>query len=329
MATLKDVAKHAKVSAMTVSHIVNGTKAFRPEVNQRVLESIKELDYQPNRSARALRTKQSFTLGVIVPDLTNPFFPELIETLEHEARCQGYATLLISSNRDIKVERQGFRILSQHGVDGVIWCPHDTHPQLEKLPFPVVVIDRPFKAFDSISADHYGGGKLQGQYALEQGHRLIGVLKGPQTFVNARERYEGLVAALGKTVPIWQFEVPFSFSLELPPIVVKKLKEDEVSLIVATNDVVAIATLRTLHEMGRHVPDEVSLLGFDDTSWATLVYPTLTTIRQPIVDLAACAVTTLLKRIRDPNRKVEHITLPVNLIRRQSSLERRSEEPGW
>lgn len=328
VATLKDVAKHAKVSAMTVSHIVNGTKAVRPEVRQRVLESIQELDYQPNRSARALRTKQNSTLGLIVPDLTNPFFPELIETLEREARCRGYATLLINSNRDIEVERQGFRLLSQHGVDGVIWCPHATHPQLEKLPFPVVVIDRPHKAFDSVSADHYGGGKLQGKYALEHGHERIGILKGPQTFVNAKARYEGLLAALGKIDLVWQFEVPFSLLLELPPIVIKKLKENEVTLIIATNDVVAIATLRTLHEMGRRVPEEVSLLGFDDTSWATLVYPALTTIRQPIADLAACAVTTLVKRIHEPNRKVEHITLPVNLVHRQSSLERRSVETG-
>lgn len=307
---------------MTVSHIVNGTKAVRPEVRQRVLESIQELDYQPNRSARALRTKQNSTIGLIVPDLTNPFFPELIETLELEARRQGYATLLINSNRDIEVERQGFRLFSQHGVDGVIWCPHNVHLRLEKPPFPVVVIDRPQKAFDSVSADHYGGGKLQGEYALEQGHEFIGVLKGPQTFVNAKERYKGLIAALGKIDPTWQFEVPFSLLLELPPKVVTKLKENEVSLIIATNDVVAIAALRTLHEMGRRVPEEVSLLGFDDTVWATLVYPALTTVRQPIADLATCAVTTLLKRIREPEREIEHITLPVNLVYRQTTLER-------
>ena len=214
----------------------------------------------------------------------------------------------------------------QYGVDGVIWCPHDTHPQVEKLPFPIVVIDRPLKAFDSVSADHYSGGELQGQYALKQGHKLIGVLKGPQEFANAKARYEGLIAALGMIDPVWQFEIPFSFSLELPAGVVKKLKEGGVTLIVATNDVVAIATLRTLHEMGRRVPEEVSLLGFDDASWATLVYPALTTIKQPIADLAECAVTTLLKRIHEPGRRIEHITLPVNLVRRQSSLERRSVE---
>lgn len=328
MATLKDVAKHAKVSAMTVSHVVNGTKAVRPEVLQRILESIQELDYQPNRSARALRTKQNSTLGLIVPDLTNPFFPELIETLEQEARRHGYATLLISSNRDIKVERQGFRLFTQHGVDGVIWCPHNMELQLEKLPFPVVMIDRPHKAFDSVSADHYSGGRLQGEYALEHGHERIGILKGPQTFVNAKARYRGLLAALGKIKPVWQYEVPFSLSLKLPPTVIGKLNENEVTLIIATNDVVAMATLRALHEMGRRVPEEVSLIGFDDTLWATLVYPALTTIRQPIADLAACAVTTLLKRIREPNRKVEHVTLPVNLVHRQSTLGRRYAETG-
>ena len=326
MATLKDVARRAEVSPMTVSHVVNGTKAVRPEVKQRVLEAARMLDYQPNRSARALRTKQSFTLGLIVPDLTNPFFSELIETLEGESRRRGYATLLVNSNRDEAVEQQGFKLLSQHGVDGVIWCPHNTRPQLDKPPFPIVVVDRPLEAFDSVSADHYGGGELQGRYALAQGHRRIGILKGPQAFVNARDRYEGLVAALGEVKPVWQLEVPFSFSLALPPEVTEKFRDNDVSLIIATNDVVAIAALRALHELGRRVPDEVSLLSFDDTSWATLVYPALTTVRQPVADLAACAVETLLKRIREPERELEHTTLPVELVRRQSTTGRREVE---
>ena len=307
---------------MTVSHVVNGTKPVSSAVKQRVLTAIAELNYQPNRSARALRTKRNTTLGLIVPDLTNPFFPELIESLEKEARRQGYATLLISSNRDAVVEKWGFELFSQHGVDGVIWCPHDPHFQPDDLPFPVMVIDRPLKAFDSVSADHYAGGKRQAQYALEQGHTHIGVLKGPQTFINARRRYEGLIAGLGKVAPVWQFEVPFSFSLKLPREVTDALQGSEATLIVAANDVVAIAALQTLRELGKRVPEDVSLIGFDDTSWATLIYPALTTIRQPVADLAVCAVKTLLARIHAPKREVEHITQPVDLVIRQSTAER-------
>ena len=179
---------------MTVSHVVNSTKAVSPEVKRRVLASIAELKYQPNRSARALRTNRSATLGLIVPDLTNPFFPELIELLEKEARHQGYATLLVSCNLDPETERRGFDLFLQHGVDGVIWCPHDHRFKPEGLPFPLVVIDRPLSGFDSVSTDHYEGGKRQGQYATELGHRQIGVLKGSSSFESARRRYEGLLS---------------------------------------------------------------------------------------------------------------------------------------
>ena len=319
MATLKDVAQHAEVSAMTVSHVVNGTKAVSPEVKRRVLASVAELKYQPNRSARALRTNRSATLGLIVPELTNPFFPELIELLEKEARHRGYATLLVSSNLDPKTERQGFELFLQHGVDGVIWCPHDNRFKPEGLPFPLIVVDRPLSGFDNVSANHFEGGKRQGQYATELGHQHIGVLKGPSSFDNARRRYEGLLAGLGGNVPTWQFEVSFSLSLELPAEVIEVFNSDQVSMIVAVNDVVAIAALRALYKLGKRVPEQVSLIGFDDTAWATLMFPALTTIRQPKPDLAARAVETLLKRIHNPERKLEQITQPVELIVRQST----------
>lgn len=323
MATLKDVAKHAEVSAMTVSHVVNGTKSVSPVVKERVLASIAKLNYRPNRSARALRTKRNATLGLIVPDLTNPFFPKLVESLEKEARHYGYATLLISSNRDASVEKQSFDVLLQHGVDGVIWCPDNPYFQPTNLPFPMVVIDRPLAAFDSVSADHYAGGMKQGHFAIEQGHTRIGVLKGPQNFTNAKQRYEGLIAGLGAIEPVWQFEVPFSFSVGLPFEVTEAFRAADASLIVAVNDVVAIAALRTLHELGRRVPDEVSLFGFDDTPWALLVHPSLTTIRQPVAELAAYTINMLLARIDKPDREIAHVTRPVELVVRQSTAERR------
>ncbi len=255
--------------------------------------------------------------------MTNPFFPELIEALEKEARQCGYVTLLISSNRDASVERQSFDLMLQHGVDGVIWCPDDPYFQPTNLPFPMVVIDRPLDAFDSVSADHYAGGMRQGRFAIEQGHIRIGVLKGPQNFVNAKQRYEGLIAGLGAIEPVWQFEVPFSFAIALPPEVAEAFRAADASLIVAVNDVVAIAALRTLREFGRRVPDEVSLIGFDDTPWALLVHPSLTTIRQPVADLATSAVKMLVARINTPTRKIKHVTRPVELVVRHSTAERR------
>lgn len=317
MVTLKDVATRAGVSTATVSYVLNGTGSVSPEVAARILEAVEALGYRPNRSARALRTGQSRTLGLVLPDLTNPFFPELAQAVEHAARMKGYAVILIDSREEAEVEEQGFMLLAEYGVEGAIWCPISA--QIPARPSsPTVVIDRPIEGFDLVRADVRRGGALIAEYALELGHQRVGLISGPQHLASARLRREGfLEVARGHLEVVWEVEVAFSRKLNEKAVAV--LQANEASLIVAANDTLAIGALNVLHTLGKRVPEEVSLLGFDDIPWAELVYPSLSTVKQPLTELGSKAVSLLHRRLHEPDLPLQQLLLDVKLIVRNSA----------
>src|SRR5690625_6724876 len=142
MPTLKAVAKAARVSTATVSNVLNGRKRFSPAVEERILAAARALGYFPNDSARTLRTGHSHTLGLVIPDLQNPFFPVLVRSIEHRARELGYTLLLVDIDNEEDTEREAFKVLAEKGVDGIIWAPHClSEPPV--TPCPVVAVDRP------------------------------------------------------------------------------------------------------------------------------------------------------------------------------------------
>lgn len=320
MLTLKDVGKVAGVSHTTVSHVLNGTKQVRPEVAERVWAAVKGLGYYPNRQARALRRGQSHILGLILPDLTNPFFPGLAQAIGLAACRAGYSLTLVDSLGERAVEQQGLRYLVEERIAGAIWVPVGP---FELPPLPVVLVDRTSEEVDGVEADHYLGGQLQARYALKLGHRRVGLLSGPQYLRSARLRREGfLVEAekLGLSV-LWEEEVPFSLDLTLEARIRLRKARDEVTIVVSANDLIAIAALKVMREIGIRVPEEVSLIGFDDIPWSTVVQPPLTTIRQPINQIAEVAMELLLQRLQSPKEKSVHRILPVTLVPRGSTQE--------
>lgn len=317
MATLKDVATRAGVSTATVSYVLNGTGSISPEVAERILHAVEALGYRPNRSARALRTGRSRTLGLVLPDLTNPFFPELAQAVEHAARMKGYAVILIDSREEAEVEEQGFMLLAEYGIEGAIWCPISAHV-LARPSFPTVVIDRPIEGFDLVRADLRQGGALIAEYALELGHQRVGLLSGPQHLASARLRREGfLEVARDHLEVVWEVEV--AFSRKLNEEAVAALQANEASLIVAANDTLAIGALSVLHTLSKRVPEEVSLLGFDDIPWAELVYPSLSTVKQPLTELGSEAVSLLHRRLQEPGLPLQQLLLDVKLVVRNSA----------
>lgn len=321
MATLKDVAQLARVSTATVSNVLNGRKRFSAAVEERVWAAARELGYYRNDSARTLRTGQSRTLGLILPDLQNPFFPALVRNIEHRAREGGYSLLLVDIDNEEETEREGFHLLARKGVDGVIWVPH----RLERppaVPYPVVAVDRPVPGLDSVFADHEEGARQLARYALQLNHRSIGFLPGPQSLVSARRRREAFLAELqlageSRARIAWEIETPFD--LQLPAAVIPRFTSGEATLVVAANDIVAIAALELLQANGIQVPEEVSVLGFDDIPWASLVRPRLTTVRQPIGELGRVAVDTLVARIDEPEGATIERVLGVELVTRESA----------
>lgn len=323
-ATLKDVAKAAGVSTATVSHVVNATKPVSEETRVRVETAIAALGYRPSQSARALRTGRHRVLGLLLPDLANPFFPALAQAVAEMARELGYGLMLSESGSNRDSENQALASIQQR-VDGIVWVPQTRRPD-NKPHRPAVIIDRigpGLMNFDCVSSDHRAGGSLLAQKIRELGHRRIGLLAGPADSVSGRQRRESLCAELGEMRPEWIVEVPYSS--ELPAAAVTRLLNTDVTLVVAANDAVAIGALRVLKANGRRVPEDVSLIGFDDIPWATLVDPPLSTVSQPVREIGRRAVELLHRRLGAYAGEPTHVVLPVTYVERGSTRTLRQE----
>ena len=324
MATLKDVAREVGVTATTVSNALNDRGSVSPAMKKKIRAAAKKLGYRPNRRAQAMRTGYSRSIGLILPDLTNPFFPELAQSVEQAARERGYTVILFDTRGKQDQECLGFQSLSQHGVDAIIWCPvNDSPPQgLDDLPCPLVVLDRPLSGFDVVQSNYRQGGQLMAEFALENGFKAIGLLSGPANIESARQRREGFLDHLGRAAEVvWEEQVPFS--LALSDAARKHLRANQASLIVCGDDLIALAAIEVLQERGLHVPDDVSVIGFDDIPWAKIIRPKLTTIRQPVEAMGADAVELAVQRIDkkcvdEGERDTKTIILNVRLVVRDS-----------
>ena len=317
MARLKDIARAAGVSIATVSNVVNGTKATTPAVEHRVLAAIERLGYRADPHARTLRTGASRSLGLVVPDLTNPYFPALVQAIETRARELGFVLIVMDAGNDAERETEALSLLASYRVAGVVWVPVEHERSLD-WPYPIVTVDRAVPGCDTVVADHVQGGTLVGQHVLALGHRRIGLLSGPRTLPSAAERRAAFLEAVaGRAEIAWELAVPFSS--ELTSEVAARIAEPDCSLVVCANDAVAVAVLRAARDAGLRVPDDLSVIGFDDVPWADFVEPALTTVRQPLPELGRNAVTTLHARIADPERALHRETLPVALVERHSA----------
>lgn len=320
MARLKDVADLAGVSTATVSNVLRGVKAVRPEVRERVLASATRLGYVPNPHAQSLRTGHGHALGVVVPDLTNPYFPALVQAIEATARERGYALLVMDAGNDADRERASLALMAGYRVAGVIWVPVDDR-SAHGWPFALVTVDRALADRDAIVADHAEGGALAARHAIRWGHRRVGLVTGPRSLASAAARRDGFLREAGGALDVaWMHEAPFTG--DLPVDLHERLASPGVSLVACANDAQAVAVLRALRAGGVRVPDDVSLIGFDDVPWAEFVDPALTTVRQPLAALGAGAVAMLLDRLADPGSPRRLETLAVTLVERRSVTRR-------
>lgn len=316
--SLRDVAEYAEVSTATVSFVLNGTKPVAAETRARVEQAIIALNYRRSPSALALRTGRHHAVGLLLPDLANPFFPALAQAVTEAAWCSGLALILASTGTDPEKESEAIKALSERS-DGIIWIPGSSKTFLNPT-VPMVVLDRPapsLSAFDSISSDHQAGGAAAAKLLKRLGRHRIGLLAGPTDSPSANGRRDGFLAVLEASDLLWQCEAPFA--LELPGYVAKMLADPALDAVFAGSDVMAIGALRKLQEYGRNVPGDVVLIGYDDIPWAALVEPQLTTVRQPVDELGRCAVATLTARIAQPESPPVHHLLPVSLIERAST----------
>ncbi len=329
MATIKDVARLAGVSTTTVSHVLNETRFVSEEARQRVLEAVTALNYVPNTVARSLKGGSSRVLGMLVTDTNNPFYADLIQWVDRVAYRHGYNLILCNTQGNADRARDYLAMLAQRRVDGMLLMSSDTQQEAmadisERLALPAVVMDSAPEqaAYDRILDDSEQGGELAVAHLIELGHRRIGVLAGPLCKRNSQSRLTGYRRAMEKAGlavdPGWICADELSFEGGYRAMHSLIQREPTLTAVFASNDLMAMGAIRALLEAGRRVPEEVSVVGYDDIPAARYCNPPLTTVRQPMEALAEQALAMLLERIRDPALPGRQVVLPPALVGRHS-----------
>ncbi|MCS6907641.1 MAG: LacI family DNA-binding transcriptional regulator [Anaerolineales bacterium] len=329
MPTIREVALRAGVSTTTVSHVINNTRFVSPEARQRVLEAMAELNYRPNVLARSLRRGETRTLGLILPDSANPFFAEIARAIEDSAFKAGYNVILGNSESELEKEQVYVDVLVKKQVDGLIFVACGDHsPSLQPLldeNLPLVVVDRRLSDLevDTVLTDNFQGGWTATQYLIELGHRCVACITGPSNLSPSAERVVGYRRALEESgLAIDESLIcRGDFHPRSGYVAAKELLNHQPppTAFFVCNDMMAIGALRALSEAGLRVPEDCSVVGFDDIELASYVTPPLTTIRQDKTGLAETAVQLLLERIATPGLPSRTHVLPTQLVERQST----------
>lgn len=326
MASIREVAKIAQVSPATVSRVINGTAKVDEVKRQRVLEAIDETGYKPNELARALFKKSSKIIGMIVPNIENPFFNELAKVIEKEAYENGYRILLCNSNDNEEKELMNIQMLNQLKADGVIIVTNSdrTVQEVEQYDFPVVLVDRNFsshKEMSVVESDNYKGGKMATEHLIKCGCKNIVCMRGPQSLSSAKQRYLGYNYICKKYGINEQYiDCDYSFESGL-----RKTKElikryPNVDGIIASNDMVAISVYKILTKKGYRVPDDIQIIGFDNISYSWLFTPEITTIAQPIKEIGKKSIQIIIGHKKEEKIEIEKENIfDVKLIQRQTT----------
>ncbi|MGX7349836.1 LacI family DNA-binding transcriptional regulator [Dolosicoccus paucivorans] len=303
--TIHDVAKHAGVSATTVSRVMNNRGYISEEMRKKVHASMEALNYSPNQMARSLFKKETKFIGLIIPTTANPFFGELAFHIEHELVNQGYKLLVCNSIDREDNEIEYLKMLQENRVDGIIVGSHNIGiEEYDKISIKMVSVERKIhEDIPTIQSDNYYGGKLAAEVLVEEGCKNILCISGdPKVDTPANNRlvaYLDYMKELG--YPTHKAYIPFNLSAEekLEKVQALHIKEQGYDGVLAGDDVMASIVLNHLTKEGLNVPEDVKVVGFDGTETVRTLLPHLTTIEQDIKQLAKESVTTILKKIKD------------------------------
>ena len=338
--TLKDIAEKANCSVSTVSRILNNkSKKYRisKETERLVLETAKQLNYRPNELARGLRLKRSHTIGLVVPDISNPFFAQVTHIIQKHAYEVGYSLIVCNTNEDIKIEIEQIELLRRKGVDGYVILPVGTKNEhiieLLEQNKPFVLLDRSFDDINSnaVVVENYKGSYQAVKHLIDNGHRRIAIIQGLQNTSTSNARLEGYYECFNDhSIPIDErLVVGNDFRKENGYIETKLLLKlsDPPTAIFTTSDLITLGTLQAISEEGKSIPKDISLVAFDDIDYAPFLLAPLTSVRQPRELMGKAAVKLLIDDIKSKgtsNKK--RIVLDPKLVLRKSVLNIKSEE---
>jgi LacI family transcriptional regulator len=324
MSTMKEVAAAANVSVATVSRVLNNNGYVNEETRKRVLLAISELNYVPNEVARSLFKKQSKTVALIVPDIKNPFFPEIARAIEDVMSSQEYTLILCNSDEKVEKEIRYLDVMKQKYVDGIIIVTSTLTPKhVENRDTPIVALDRPISIdIPSVTVNNFEGAKQAVQYLKRNGCKKIAHIRGPHGITNADERFNGYIEEV--TNETWfrpDLVVNGNYNVLETTEATKELltKFPDIDGIFAGNDYMAIGVLKAAEQLGIQIPEELSLIGFDGIQLGQLTSPEITTMAQPIYELGLTAAELLLEMIEGkPITKLHH-QFQVTLMKGQST----------
>lgn len=326
--TIREVARRAGVSPATVSRVVNANgHAVSGHTRERVLRAVRTLGYAPHPIARGLRTRTTQTIGLIVPDIANPFYPALARGVEDAARRAGYTVVLCNTDERPGRERAYLDLLRRRLVDGFVFATVGANlshvRQLRHDGIPVVLVARsvPGSDADAVVVDNEHGGYLAARHLIELGHRRIAHLGGPSRLQVSRDRLRGYRRAIEEAG--LRFDPSLvaagAFRIEAGGSMMTSLLRRRPTAVFAANDLIAIGALSALRDAGRSVPADVAVVGFDDIPYAALAAPPLTTVAQPARLMGALASERLLARLRGEGGEAHTIVLEPELVVRASS----------
>lgn len=328
--TMRQIAARARVSVGTVSHVINNSAGVREEVRKRVLDAIERLGYQPSLLARGLRRNQTTILGMIIPDISNPFFPLVVRGVEDIAYQNSYHLMLCNTDNDAQKEQVYFDELRAYRMAGLIVIPSADSRLVPMAAasggeIPVICLDRCPEGWkgDTVTVDNAEGAYQAARYLLELGHRRIATIAGQLHVTSGVERLKGFKRALREA------------GVSIAPEYIQEGRFDRLSgyekglmllqfsprptAIVAANDLVALGVLAALREMGLRCPEDVSLVGFDDQEIASFTNPALTTVAQPAYQMGARAAALLFERLRGEDVPTQQVVMKATLRVRDSA----------
>jgi LacI family transcriptional regulator len=330
MASIKDVALKANVSTTTVSHVVNRTRFVSDKVRGEVEAAIRALDYVPSAVARSLKSNTTKTIGMLIPNCSNPYFSEIVRSVEDH--CFGAGYTLILCNTDDDPHRQGayLQVLSEKRIDGMIIIStgedRDLLRLLKGLPIPTVLLDREIGEVncDLVETAHVQGGMMATEHLLDLGHRRIACLAGPADLNSSAQRIEGwrralTNAGLAAEVESLLWHSDFSSQGGFNTMQTILASAQAPSAVFVCNDLMCMGALSAAHQAGVRVPQDLSLIGFDDIELAKFTSPALTTIAQPKHRIGVTAVDMVLERIQGGRVQARQVILQPELIVRNST----------
>jgi DNA-binding LacI/PurR family transcriptional regulator len=323
----------------TVSRAISRPDMVNGETRQRVEAAVRELGYRPSRVARRLRVAQGLSdlVGLVIPDLQNPFFADLARGVEDVAARHGYTVLIGNSDESVEKETRYLNVMRAEAVDGIILPPscegRSAAVDLARAGVPLVCVDRRLDRakVDTVLVDNVRGAIEATEHLIAHGHRRIGYLEGKQGVSTTRERLEGYRSALARHGIA---EDPaLVLSGDSRPESARRLttqllqSPERPTALLVGNGMMTIGVLEAIHDLGLRIPEDVAVIGYDDMPWARALTPALTVVRQPGYELGSRAMELLRQRIREPERSITTVMLQPDLVVRGSCGARAATDP--